>query len=155
MLNTLILAQADEGGGGALVSLVPFLLIGLVFYFLIIRPQRKRQSDQQKLLRSLSVGDEVITIGGFHGEIIHMTDDLVELEIARDVIVTVARSAVARTLTEAPPMDDAILGEDNTFDDADFDDAALDDPAFDDAGLDDAAFDDADAVDGDDDSDLR
>ena len=63
MGNTFVLAQQ---GGGALGGLLPLLIIGVLFYFLLIRPQQKRARAQRELHSSLSVGDMVVTIGGFH-----------------------------------------------------------------------------------------
>ncbi|HUG84201.1 MAG TPA: preprotein translocase subunit YajC [Euzebya sp.] len=138
--NTIVLAETGaESSTSPLVQLLPFLLIGLVFYFLIIRPQRKRQADQKALLRKLDIGDEIVTIGGFYGEIVALTDETVDIEIAADVVVTLARSAIARTINVAPVMDDEGF-EDTSFDDSSFDETlsdAADDPARDDATFDD------------------
>ena len=114
-----------------------FIFIALMFgffYFLIIRPQRKRMNDLQALQRSLELGDEVVTIGGFHGEIVGLADDTVEVEIAPGVVVTLARNAIARTLTvPAAVMDDEAF-DDSTFDDTTFDQTSLDDGATGPAG---------------------
>jgi preprotein translocase subunit YajC len=69
-------------------------------YLLFIRPQMKRQKEQQALMASLVVGDRVITIGGIHGTIVSVEDDRIGLEIASDVTVEVLRSAVARKLED-------------------------------------------------------
>lgn len=125
--NALILAETggETATGSPFATLVPFLLIGLVFYFLIIRPQRKRQADQKALLRQLDIGDEIVTIGGFHGEVVALSDDTVDIEIAAGVIVTLARNAIARTINPTPVLDDA------DFDDSEFDDSSFDADAFD------------------------
>lgn len=105
MLELLILATegaegAEAPAGNALVGLLPFLLIGLVFYFLIIRPQRVRQKQQQAMVSQLSIGDRVVTIGGFHGTVEDVSEDIVRLELAPGLVVTLTKSAVARSLTE-------------------------------------------------------
>jgi preprotein translocase subunit YajC len=78
---------------GQLFSLV---LLVVAFYFLLIRPQVKRQKEQQQLMASLAVGDRVVTIGGMYGTIVALADDTVDLKIAEGVVVTYARSAIAR-----------------------------------------------------------
>ncbi|MDI6713228.1 MAG: preprotein translocase subunit YajC [Anaerosomatales bacterium] len=78
---------------GQLFSLV---LLVVAFYFLLIRPQVKRQKEQQQLMASLEVGDRVVTIGGMYGTIVALADDTVDLKVAEGVVVTYARSAIAR-----------------------------------------------------------
>jgi preprotein translocase subunit YajC len=79
----------------------PILLIGFMvlmfgmFYFLIIRPQRKRQQDHQALVSSLGVGEKVITIGGIHGVIESMSDETVVLKLESGATVRMTRSSIA------------------------------------------------------------
>lgn len=128
LLNASIVLAENAGettAANPIVSLFPFLLIGLAFYFLIIRPQRKRQSEQQALLRRVSPGDEVVTIGGFHGTIVDLDEDTMDLEIAPGVVVTMARNAISKTMTEPAPMTLDDLDDDDfddDFDEDDFDD---------------------------------
>lgn len=119
MLPVILASNGDAASANPIVGLAPFLLIGLVFYFLIIRPQRKRQQTQQQMVRELGVGDDIVTIGGFHGTIVGVTDDTFDLEIAPGTVVTIVRSAVARKVS--PPVDLSDL-------DAEFDDDDLDTP---------------------------
>lgn len=72
---------AQETGGSALPSLLFLALMVGVFYFLIIRPQRKRSQAQKDLAASLQIGDEVRTIGGIHGSVVSMTEDTVVLRV--------------------------------------------------------------------------
>lgn len=119
-----VLAATDGGGGTAAIgSLLPFLLIGLAFYFLLIRPQRKRQQEQKRMLSQLGVGDDVVTIGGFYGQIVDLDDDSVDLLIADGVIVTLARNAISRAQTEH-----SVDPDDSHLDDSDLDDSPLDEP---------------------------
>lgn len=74
------------------------VFIGLM-YFLLIRPQRKRQKEQEELLESLSRGDDVVTIGGMHGRIHALTEDAVDLEVTDDIVLRFQRQAVARKVT--------------------------------------------------------
>lgn len=72
---------AQEASGSALPSLLFLALMVGVFYFLIIRPQRKRSQAQKNLAESLQIGDEVRTIGGAHGVVMSMTEDSVVLKV--------------------------------------------------------------------------
>jgi len=78
-----------------LSSLLPLFLIFLIFYLLIIRPQRIKEKKHQNMLRNLSKGDEVVTVGGLHGTIVGLNDDIVVLKIADGVKVEVSRNAIA------------------------------------------------------------
>jgi len=74
---------------------VPFVCIGVIFYFLIIRPQAKKAKEQQALISSLKAGDKVITTGGIHGILISVKDTTVTVKIADNVKIEVDKSAVA------------------------------------------------------------
>jgi len=94
-----------EEGGDATTStiymIVFLVLIFGVFYFLIIRPQRKRQQDQQKLLGDLRPGDRVITIGGIYGRIESLREDSVVLKVESGVTIRFARSSIAGKQVES------------------------------------------------------
>jgi preprotein translocase subunit YajC len=97
-----VLHAAESAGGGG--SFTPLLLIVLLFgvmYFLMIRPQQKRRREAQQMQNSLGPGDRIVTIGGLHGTVVSVADDLVTLEIAPDVEVQFARPAIARVLADA------------------------------------------------------
>ena len=89
-------AQGAPGGAGApaIMQLIPFAVIFGVMYFLMIRPQMKKQKEHQAFLTSLERGSEVITNGGILGRIEGMTDLYLTLEIAPGVRIKVLRSAV-------------------------------------------------------------
>lgn len=74
------------------------LLIG-IFYFMLIRPQKRRVDQHRALVESISVGDEVVTIGGLHGTIRSVTDDEFELEVAPGTNLRFVKSAIARKVT--------------------------------------------------------
>lgn len=97
MENLSIILQQTGGEGplGMLMSFLPFLLIILVFYFLILRPQQKRQKERQNLLSSLKKGDKVITAGGIHGTVEAITDTMVTVRISDNVNVNLERSSIA------------------------------------------------------------
>ncbi len=93
-------AQAAEGAapGGAFVQLLPLLLIFVVFYFLLIRPQAKRAKDHRAMVGALAVGDEVETSGGILGKITDTGEQFLTVEIADDVRVKVQRTTISRVL---------------------------------------------------------
>ncbi|MDW7771464.1 MAG: preprotein translocase subunit YajC [Desulfobulbaceae bacterium] len=94
--------------GGGLMSFIPLILIFVVFYFLLIRPQQKKAKEHQIFLGNLKKGDEVVTSGGIHGRITGLTDTIVTVEVADGVRIKVNRPSIltsaaeARKQTEAP-----------------------------------------------------
>ena len=99
----LLLLQAQGGAGSFLFSLLPMLLIFVLFYFLILGPQRKRQQQTQALLDGLKVGDQVVTSGGLTGIITQFFDDkrYVQMRICESPAVRVIlRSSIAERLPE-------------------------------------------------------
>ncbi len=82
--------------------LLPFILIFVVFYFLIMRPQSKRQKQHQAMVQALQKGDRVVTAGGFHGTVqgVDTEADTVLLEIADRVRITLSRGSIARVIKE-------------------------------------------------------
>ncbi len=96
----ILLAQSDsaERTTNPIVSLLPLILIGFVFYFFMIRPQRMRMRQHQDLLGNLTIGDEVETIGGMYGTIRSMDEETFALDIAPGTTVRVSRGAVRRKI---------------------------------------------------------
>ena len=92
-------ADAVPAGPGALVQFLPIILIFVVFYFLLIRPQQKKAKEQQAFLDNLKKGDVVISRGGLQGTVRGLTDLIVTLEIADKVRVKVARSYIQATIS--------------------------------------------------------
>lgn len=93
-----ILLFAGQGAqGGGFLAYLPFVLILLIMYFLMIRPQVKRQKEKQAMLSALKKGDHVVTIGGIHGTIVGFKNNnrAVALKIDKSTSITVNRSAVA------------------------------------------------------------
>ena len=79
-------AQAPSGGGSPLTSMLfPLILMFVIFYFLLIRPQQKKQRQHQEMLKNLKKGDRVITSGGLYGVVVKVTDKDVILEVADKV----------------------------------------------------------------------
>jgi preprotein translocase subunit YajC len=91
------LGPAPGGGapGGSFSVFVPLLLMFAVFYFLLIRPQQKKTRQHQDMLKSLKVGDRVVTTGGLYGTIVAGGDHSIKLEIADKVRVEVGRTYIA------------------------------------------------------------
>ncbi len=107
MLRSLFhLAKTSSSSGSAVTALLPFLLLIVVFYFLLIRPQQRRARAQRELMGNLSVGDEVVTVGGMFGTVHAMDDDEVTLEIAQDVFVRFRRSSIGARLTYDEPAEE-------------------------------------------------
>ena len=79
-LAGLVWLQAAETS--PLNMLFPFLAIFLIFWLLLIRPQQRRQKEQEKMLKSIERGDDVVTTGGLHGRVVGVADDTLTLEIA-------------------------------------------------------------------------
>ena len=82
----------------SLVGLLPLVAIFAVFYFLLIRPQQKRQKEHRELLGNRKKGDEVATAGGLLGKITDVKENFVRLELGENVIVTVQKHAVSNVM---------------------------------------------------------
>ncbi|HXG93657.1 MAG TPA: preprotein translocase subunit YajC [Blastocatellia bacterium] len=98
-LGFLLFLQQPEGGlGSLLISLLPFFLIFLIFFLLVIRPQQKRQRqaqlEREQMLNALKPGDKVVTTGGILGTIVAVRDDKVQLRIAQSVSIEVLKSSI-------------------------------------------------------------
>jgi len=97
ILNLFLMAPGGgEGGGGGIMGFLPFILIIVIMYFLMIRPQVKKQKDRTKMVEALEKGDKVITSGGVHGKITGFTEDgkTLILQVDDKVKINVDRSAI-------------------------------------------------------------
>ncbi|WP_310600106.1 preprotein translocase subunit YajC [Desulfobulbus sp.] len=92
---------AAPAGMANIVQFVPLILIFVVFYFLLIRPQQKKAKEHQNYLANLKKGDRVITGGGIHGVIAGLSDTIVTLEVADNVRIKISRGAIAGSASEA------------------------------------------------------
>ncbi|MDR1470625.1 MAG: preprotein translocase subunit YajC [Spirochaetaceae bacterium] len=98
-------AEGAVGGASGLVSLFPFVIIIAIFYFLIIRPQNKKQKETQRMLGALKKGDKVVTIGGIHGtiasidgtDVIVKVDDNTKIKFLRSAISNVSNAKEEKT----------------------------------------------------------
>lgn len=101
-MNTLfILLQTQQGGG--LMSILPLVLIIVVFWFFMIRPQMKRQKELKNFRESLQKGDKVVTTGGIYGKIAEIQDYYVIMEVEGQVRLKIDKSAVIKDMTDATP----------------------------------------------------
>lgn len=92
-------AAAPEGGlQSSLMSMLPIVLMFVVLYFIMIRPQMKKQKEHRAMVEALAKGDEVVTVGGMLGRVSSVGDNQLSLEIASGVEVQVQRHAVAQVL---------------------------------------------------------
>ncbi|MFT5085896.1 MAG: preprotein translocase subunit YajC [Candidatus Latescibacterota bacterium] len=90
-------SMPSEGdSANPIASLLPFALMFVVLYLLILRPQMKKQKDQQRLVDELEKKDQIVTSGGIHGVIENIKDDIVVVKIADNVKIEVSRAAVSR-----------------------------------------------------------
>jgi preprotein translocase subunit YajC len=96
--------QGGEGTAGAsnpLMTFLPFVAIIAIFYFLIIRPQNKKQKETQKMLSALKKGDKIVTIGGIHGTIQNVKEQTVIVKVDEDTKLEFSRSAISNVQAAA------------------------------------------------------
>jgi len=108
MIVTPAFAQsAGAGGSDMLVSLLPFVLIFVIMYFLILRPQQKRSKQHQEMVKNMRRGDSVVTSGGLFGKITKVVDENeIEVEVADGVRVRQMRSMIAEVRSKGEPVKD-------------------------------------------------
>ena len=96
---------AAQGGSGGFASFIPLILMFVIFYFLLIRPQQKKTKEHRQMIDNLKTGDRIITSGGIHGRITGVSENELTVEIAEKVRVKVNRASVSALVTagSAPP----------------------------------------------------
>ena len=87
-------AGGEAGGMEGIKTFIPLILMFVIFYFLLIRPQQKRQKEHKALMASLKRGDDVVTAGGIMGRITNVADTFVTVEVAEKVRIKVARGQI-------------------------------------------------------------
>jgi len=92
-------AAPGAGGPGPIVTILPFILIFVIMYFMVIRPQQKKAKEHQDLLSKLKRNDEVMTSGGIYGKVIDLKETVVTLEVAPNVRIRVHRPQISAVLT--------------------------------------------------------
>ena len=102
MIASFVLMQAEQGGS-AFMAFLPFILIFVIIYFLMIRPQTKKQKETKLMIQSLQKGDEVVTVGGIYGTIagIKEKEGILILKIADNVKVSISRASITRKVEKA------------------------------------------------------
>src|SRR6478672_3692699 len=114
VMQSVVMAQLFGGGGpgagsgstsGTLLSLIPFVLIFVIFYFLVILPQQKRSKQQKVLLEALKKGDKVVTASGIWGTVTNLGKDTVTLQIADSTKIRMQREYIGRLRSEEDDKD--------------------------------------------------
>ena len=89
------MAQSGSAGdSGGIITLLPMIALFVIFYFLLIRPQQKRQKEHKNMVAGLAKGDEIVTMGGVLGKIIAVEDNFLTVEIAKGTEIRVQRMSV-------------------------------------------------------------
>jgi len=96
----LLMGQPEGGESNPLISFLPFILIIVVIYFFMIRPQAKKAKDQKKFRENIQKGDKVVTIGGLHGKVLEVDDNTFVVDIGSNQKVTLEKSAVSMESTQ-------------------------------------------------------
>jgi len=91
-------AQAGGEAGGSLFSLLPLVVIFILFYFLLIRPQQKRAKQHKEMVAALKKGEEIVTNGGLLGKVTDVEDNFVTIEISSGLNVRIQRQAIAQVM---------------------------------------------------------
>ena len=91
-------AQAGAEQGGSLFSLLPLVVIFILFYFLLIRPQQKRAKQHKEMVAAIKKGEEIVTNGGLLGKVTDVDDNFVTVEISSGLNVRVQRQAIAQVM---------------------------------------------------------
>lgn len=101
MLNYILMAQPQNGAEpNPLMSFLPLILIVVVFYFFMIRPQMKRQKELRKFRESIQKGDNVVTTGGIYGKVAEIKETTILLQVDEGVKLKVDKSAVVKDMSD-------------------------------------------------------
>ena len=101
----ILMMQPTEGQEqNPLMTFLPLILIIVIFYFFMIRPQVKRQKETRKFRESLAKGDKVVTTGGIYGKIAEVKDTYIVLEIAKDVLIKVDKNGIVKDMSDVQPQ---------------------------------------------------
>ena len=99
ILMSMVQAAPASGTSQILVGILPWLLIFVIFYMLMIRPQQRRVKEHQATINAVKKGDDIITGGGIRGRVTKVTDDEAEVEIAQGVKIRVIKSTISTVLS--------------------------------------------------------
>lgn len=106
MLITPAYAQGAAGGGDFFITILPFLLIFVIMYFMLIRPQQRRVKEHKEMVAALRRGDTVVTAGGLVGKVTKVDEAEVEVQVAQGVKVKVVRSTISDVRNKTQPVAD-------------------------------------------------
>lgn len=101
-----LLQTAAAPEGSLLMTFLPFVLIFVIFYFFIIRPQNKKQKETERMISALKKGDKVVTIGGIHGVVSSTKEQTIIVKVDDDAKIEFSRSAIASVVTDKPAKED-------------------------------------------------
>jgi len=107
LTGTVFAMAASPDGGSAWLQLVPFALVLGIFYFIILLPMKRKQQKVQSFLGGLKVNDKVVTTGGIYGQITRLGEQSVQLQIAQNVRIEVARAAIGGYQGQEPVVESA------------------------------------------------
>lgn len=96
-------AQSAAGGGSLLDMILPLVMVFAIMYFMILRPQQKRQKEHKAMLEAVRRGDTVITQGGLIGKVAKVSEDELEVDLTKDTRVTVVKSMIISVRSKAEP----------------------------------------------------
>ena len=99
--HVLAMAPQGQGGSGFVSTLFMFALIILIFYFMILRPQKKRQKDRQQMLDNVKKGDKIVTVGGLHGTVVGIDEKTLLVQVADNVKMKFEKSALSSIVRES------------------------------------------------------
>ena len=99
-------AAPGAGGMDFIVQLIPLILIFVIFYFFLIRPQQRKAKEHQTMIEGLRRGDQVITAGGLYAKIVKVADDHVEAELSQGVKVKVVKQTISGVASKTEPAND-------------------------------------------------
>ncbi|NKN33134.1 preprotein translocase subunit YajC [Marichromatium bheemlicum] len=103
--DALAQGEAAAAGGDPFMALLPLVLFAVVFYFLLIRPQAKRQKEHRKMVEALAKGDEIVTLGGIAGRIADLGENFILVEVAEGVQMKVRRQAIESVMPKGTLKD--------------------------------------------------
>jgi preprotein translocase subunit YajC len=99
MVMSALLVQSGPAGPNPLSTVMLFGGLFAIFYFLLIRPQKKQQQAHDQMVKSLTKGDEIVTVGGVVGSVIHLTEDRITIKTAGDTRLEIDRAKIGRRLS--------------------------------------------------------
>jgi preprotein translocase subunit YajC len=107
LTDRLVVAMASPGQNSPWVQFVPFAMILAIFYFLILLPMKRRQKKIQEFQEGLKVGDKVVTTGGIYGQVTRLGEKSIQIQIANNVKIEIARQAIGGYQGQEPVVPDA------------------------------------------------